>query len=226
MYTGVSRNVESMNHQSSLFEQLEHDGSGECHDPTADGVRSPQGLLYRPEFISAGDEKGLLEEIDRNVWLEDIARRVQHYGFKYDYSYRRIDGDSRLGPLPSWLADLDERVRESLAAFAHEVEIEQRFDQAIINEYQPGQGIAPHTDRDCFGPLIATISLGSDVNMDFLSTDSPAFTKRIEGRSLLALSGNSRSVWRHGIAKRKTDSWMGSTIRRCRRVSITFRTVL
>ena len=215
-----------MNHQSSLFEQLEHAGSDECHDSTSDRANSPQGLLYRSEFISAGDEAGLLAEIDGNVWLEDIARRVQHYGFKYDYSYRRIDGDNHLGSLPSWLEDLEERVRGSLAEFAPEIEVGQSFDQAIINEYQPGQGIAPHTDRDCFGPLIATISLGSDVNMDFLSTDSPAFTKRIEGRSLLALSGDSRSVWRHGIAKRKTDSWMGSTIRRCRRVSITFRTVL
>ena len=41
------------------------------------------------------------------------------------------------------------------------------FEQAIIKEYLSGQGVAPHIDRDCFGPAVATVSLGSALNMDF-----------------------------------------------------------
>lgn len=34
-------------------------------------------------------------------------------------------------------------------------------DQVIINEYQPGQSIAPHIDSvPCFGETIASLSLG------------------------------------------------------------------
>jgi alkylated DNA repair dioxygenase AlkB len=46
--------------------------------------------------------------------------------------------------------------------------MKQEADQAIINEYQPGQGISPHVDCvPCFGPVVAAISLGSDCVMDF-----------------------------------------------------------
>lgn len=217
-----------MNQQLSLIpDQLVAAQSGEPPDLIADRNDLPRGLLYQSGFISVDDEERLLSQIDMGAWLEDIARRVQQYGFKYDYSNRRIDDTNDLGPLPSWLADLEERTRESLPSLVPGFNVGRRFDQAIVNDYQPGQGIAPHTDRSCFGPLIATVSLGSDVNMDFINSGSQsASTQRIETRSLLALSGDARSVWRHGIAKRKSDLWMGSTVRRHRRVSITFRTVL
>ena len=43
----------------------------------------------------------------------------------------------------------------------HLLDAQRPFEQAIVNEYEPGQGIAPHVDRDCFGPVVATVSLGS-----------------------------------------------------------------
>ena len=193
----------------------------------ADDGRAPRGLLYEPEFISRPEEQRLLSHIDAGVWLDDIARRSQHFGFKYDYSNRRIDKDSDLGLLPPWLADLEQRVRGSLADLVSEIDTQRPFDQAIVNEYQPVQGIAPHTDRDCFGPLVAMVSLGSDVNMDFIGEDrQPAFTQRLERRSVVALSGEARTHWRHGIAKRLSDRHLNSKILRTRRVSITLRTVL
>lgn len=216
-----------MHQQLSLIpDRVAYDERGKRLDLEAGCAALPQGLLYRPEFLSLEEEEHLLSQIDMGSWLEDIARRVQHYGFKYDYSNRRIDKNNTLGPLPSWLADLEERIRSSTPALETAFDVEQRFDQAIVNEYLPGQGIAAHADRNCFGPLIATISLGSDVNMDFVhSRSQTAYTQRLQRRSLLALSGDARGLWRHGIAKRKTDQWEDSTIRRGRRVSITFRTV-
>lgn len=49
------------------------------------------GLLYLPDFITAAEEQELLERIDREPWLTDLKRRVQHYGYKYDYRARAID---------------------------------------------------------------------------------------------------------------------------------------
>ena len=84
----------------------------------------------------------------------------------------------------------------------------------------------PHIDRDCFGSVVATVSLGSGVNMDFhCGATSDDYVRWLEPRSLLLMHGDARSAWRHGIAKRRTDAWNGQKIRRHRRVSITFRTV-
>lgn len=41
-------------------------------------------------------------------------------------------------------------------------------DQVIVNEYQPGQGIANHIDCiSCFSGTVISLSLGSSCIMDF-----------------------------------------------------------
>ena len=193
------------------------------------GVGLPPGLEYCPQLLTAHDEAELLAHIDcaNSPWLGDLSRRVQHFGYKYDYSNRRLDDSAHIGPLPDWLAQLALRVR---AAASEEtkclMDAQRPFEQAIINEYEQGQGIAPHVDRDCFGPVVATVSLSSAVNMDFrCDATGDEHVQRLEPRSLLLLHGDARSKWRHGIAKRRTDTWDGRKVERRRRVSITFRTV-
>ena len=188
---------------------------------------APMGLEYHPDFVDASQEDGLLAHIDDSEWLTDLSRRVMHFGYKYDYTNRRLDETARIGPLPEWLAQLSIMVREAASTEAKQLlDPDRPFEQAIINEYEPGQGIAPHIDRDCFGPLVATVSLGSAVNMDFCcdSTDEE-HVQRLARGSLVLLHGDARSKWRHGIAKRRSDTWNGQRIKRQRRVSITFRTI-
>ena len=175
----------------------------------------PEGLVYRTGFLSEERERELLTLIDgeeSSAWLSDLARRVQHYGYKYDYSYRGIDTSSHLGPLPPWLERLGRDVVLSAVDLCHPIEA---FDQAIINEYLPGQGIAPH-------------SLNSDVVMDFVGPAGQKYSQTLQRRSLVLLTGAARARWRHGIAKRKNDKdpAIGGIAPRQRRVSITFRTVL
>jgi alkylated DNA repair dioxygenase AlkB len=43
--------------------------------------------------------------------------------------------------------------------------------------------------------------------------------------SAVVLSGEARSIWKHGIPARKTDQAAGVRVPRSRRLSITFRTV-
>ena len=190
-------------------------------------VAAPAGLEYHCDFLTAAEEDCLLERIDDSAWLADLSRRVLHFGYKYDYTSRKLDESSRIRPLPEWLARLSHVVREAASEEAKQLlDPDQPFEQAIINEYMPGQGIAPHFDRDRFGPIVATVSLGSAVNMD-LHCDSTEVNhvRRLEPRSLLLLCGDARSKWRHGIAKRNSDTWNGHKTKRRRRVSITFRTI-
>ena len=185
------------------------------------------GLEYHPDFLVASDEDRLLTHIDDSEWLTDLSRRVMHFGYKYDYTSRRLDETARIGPLPEWLARLATMVREAASEEAKQLLDPHRpFEQAIINEYLPGQGIAPHIDRDCFGPIVATVSLGSPVNMDFrCDSTGVEYVQRLEPRSLVLLYGDARAKWRHGIAKRHSDTWNGQKTKRQRRVSITFRTI-
>ena len=187
----------------------------------------PMGLEYHPDFLAASEEDVLLAHIDSSEWLTDLSRRVMHFGYKYDYTNRSLDETARIGPLPEWLAQLSNLVRDAASEEAKRLlDLERPFEQAIINEYLPGQGIAPHIDRDCFGPVVATVSLGSAANMDFCcESTEDEYVQCLAPRSLVLLCGDARSKWRHGIAKRRSDTLNGQKTKRQRRVSITFRTI-
>ena len=58
------------------------------------------GLTYQPNYISKAEETALIQLIDNQTWLSDLKRRVQHYGYKYDYRARRIDLSMKIGKLP------------------------------------------------------------------------------------------------------------------------------
>ena len=100
-------------------------------------------------------------------------------------------------------------------------------EQLIINEYEPGQGIAPHTDRvDVFDDQIISVSLGSDIVMDFINSKTLE-TKSIllKRRSLLLMSEDARYEWKHTIPARKSDKIGPIKVDRGKRVSLTFRRI-
>jgi alkylated DNA repair dioxygenase AlkB len=178
------------------------------------------GMSLLPEFITEDEERELLSVIDQQPWLTDLQRRVQHYGYRYDYTARQVTADLYLAALPDWLQPLATRLHcEGLFATPP--------DQVIVNEYQPGQGIAPHVDCiPCFGDTIASLSLGSGCLMDFTHSNTAQKTSLyLLPRSLSLLQGDARYHWQHGIAKRKSDVVDGLKVQRGRRVSLTFRTV-
>jgi hypothetical protein len=41
-------------------------------------------LHYIKDFVSANEEAALLSAIDGEPWRQDLKRRVQHYGYRYD----------------------------------------------------------------------------------------------------------------------------------------------
>ena len=179
------------------------------------------GLTYRPDFITLEEETELMAAVDGAPWLPDLRRRVQHYGYRYDYRVRTVDLSQRLGPLPSWADGLAER----LVSDGH---MPARPDQMIVNEYLPGQGIGAHVDIEtCFGPVVSSLTLGSGCLMELTQVDGPGKeTIELKPRSLLVLAGDARYRWKHGIPAREVDVIDGLEVPRARRVSLTFRTVI
>jgi len=179
------------------------------------------GLEYIPNYIDSKTEMKLIQQIDKQSWICDLKRRVQHYGYKYDYKARRIDLTMRIGQLPIWIKNIAIRLQED--GYFFEIP-----DQVIINEYLPGQGITPHIDcKPCFEDTIISISLGSAATMifsnDITEEKIPILLRR---RSLVVLKNESRFIWKHSIPARKSDKIHGKTIKRSRRVSLTFRKVI
>lgn len=176
-------------------------------------------LQYFEGFISKEEELNLIQQIDDIDWMTDLKRRVQHYGYKYDYKSRRIDLNMKIGELPTWVDFLIQRFLENKI-------FQKPPDQLIINEYFQGQGIAAHIDCEpCFEDTVVSISLNSDVIMDF-SKEKVKIPFVLNQRSLVVLKGESRYDWKHGIAARKSDQINGIKKQRTRRISLTFRRVI
>lgn len=180
-----------------------------------------QGLTRIDGWIGKEEERRLLGLVDVGNWRNDLKRRVQHFGYLYDYRARSVSPSGRLGPLPEWLAVLAGRLFDQ-GIFSSEP------DQVIINEYMPGQGISAHIDCvPCFGETIAILSLGGSVVMTFRRASNDAHLDMVlPAGSLLVLSGPARYGWLHAIPARKADIIAGVRTQRQRRVSLTFRSVV
>lgn len=189
--------------------------------PQAPEAAAIPGLTYIPAFIDSNQENDLLRTIDAQPWITELKRRVQHYGYRYDYKARNVAPESYLGPLPEWLSLYAEQL--STGGFFLKLP-----DQVIINEYEPGQGIAPHIDcAPCFTDTVASLSLGSTCVMEFTHIEKrQKIPMLLEPRSLVVLSGDARYRWQHAIPHRKTDRHHGAIFPRGRRLSLTFRKMI
>ena len=185
-------------------------------------VDAVSGLKFLEHFLTHEEQDYCAKRVDAAVdeWRNDLSRRVQHYGWRYDYKARAITPDMHIGALPDWLTDLAQKLYDETGLFDRTPE------QVIVNEYLPGQGIATHIDHPGFGPTVCTISLLDDWEMDFSENwrdKSPALLQR---GSCVLLTGDARSIWQHGIAPRKSEVSDTGRRKRNRRLSLTFRTVL
>lgn len=211
--------MKSLDLQPSLFDEIVDDGAS-VEEEGAD-TAALVGFRYVANFLDEAQHDELLREVDAQPWLDDLKRRVQHYGYKYDYKARHVDYSMRIGALPEWAATVAERLhREGV--------VPQLPDQLIVNEYQPGQGISNHIDCEpCFEDGIVSISLGSTCVMNFTSVQTrQVIPVLLEPRSLVLLQRESRFNWMHGIPARLKDKHAGRILHRARRVSLTFRKVV
>ena len=131
----------------SLFEALD---TGACGEVVPSRLLE-SGVAYIPAFLTSDECKVLLARIDAKPWINDLKRRAQHYGWRYSYSSRFVTDEMKAEPLPDFILEI-------ATALKKHGWFESVPDQVIVNEYEPGQGIAHHVDRACFGPTVATLS--------------------------------------------------------------------
>eukprot|EP00898_Chlorokybus_atmophyticus_P003773 jgi/Chlat1/4397/Chrsp29S04535 len=210
-------------------------------DSQATGI---QGLRLYKDFITEDEEKMLLAEVGQREWQHLAKRRVQHYGFEFQYKIRNVDVSESLGVLPEFTHPIADRISQ-LPELAHCNEPAYPLDQLTVNEYQPGVGLSPHIDtHSAFQGAIVSLSLASNIIMEFReaaayrsvqdggteqSRSSAAMRRRallLPARSLLVFSGEARYAWQHYIPHRKAD-WIDGKLqpRESCRVSFTFRKV-
>lgn len=198
--------------------------------PVANSQSRPlvPGLVYERNFLDEDHELRLVKWIDAQEWSNELRRRVQHYGWRYEYRGRRVNSSMRLGGLPAELLELAQRLYENKL-------VPQMPDQVIVNEYKAGQGISVHVDeRSSFADGIATISLLESWEMNFHAPGpkgrkSESVPWLLERRSVAVMNGDARWKWKHEISDRRSDpplSGTGKRRPRKRRISLTFRKVL
>ncbi|XP_022137443.1 alkylated DNA repair protein alkB homolog 8 isoform X2 [Momordica charantia] len=203
------------------------------------------GLYLLHDFVTAREEEELLLEVDARPWNCLAKRRVQHYGYEFCYQTRNVNTRLKLGPLPSFVSHILERI----SMFPNtEDAADAALDQLTVNEYPPGVGLSPHIDtHSAFEGLIFSLSLAGPCIMEFRrypegvwhkcpssiepenSVYDSSYLRRaiyLPPRSMLLLSGEARYAWHHYIPHHKIDMVKDSAIRRGpRRVSFTFRKV-
>lgn len=180
-----------------------------------------KGLYYEDDFISEEEEEELLSIVNDMEWTNLLKRRVQHYGYSYDYVKKKIQ---KIGQLPEELMGITRKISRQVLGEG------QLFNQIIVNAYLPGQGIAAHTDLYQLGDTVACISLGSTVLMDFSNSQGDCYSVQLNSRSLVCMKDEARYMWKHCIVGRKSDVLVQSDgtekrVKRGTRVSITFRLV-
>nr|XP_036876263.1 alkylated DNA repair protein alkB homolog 8 isoform X1 [Manis javanica] len=140
----------------------------------------PPGLMVVEEIVSSDDEKMLLESIN---WSEDT--------------------DYQNGLPDIWDSILEKWLNEGF--------IKHKPDQLTINQYEPGHGIPAHIDtHSAFEDEIISLSLGSEIVMDFKHPDGVTVPVMLPRRSLMVMTGESRYLWTHGITPRKFDTVQAS----------------
>jgi len=178
------------------------------------------GICYVSEAIDEDYERKLLEFLDKQDWspVSSVgSRRVIHYGYRYHYMEKKVNQ-----PAPEIPKEFDKLL--SILKKYRTVPDTYEFNQCIVNEYLPGQGIAAHIDDLQYGSYIACYSLGSGIDLEF-KKGTETWELWTEPRSVYVMSGPARDTWTHQIRPRKFDYVDGVKTPRQRRISITFRHV-
>lgn len=173
---------------------------------------APEGLRYAADFVSPAVERELITRIAAlplqpfQFGQYEGKRRIASFGFRYDYTLRRLQ---EADPVPEWLRSLIGEVE----AFGGQAT---RIGQVLCTEYDTGVGIGWHRDKPHFDKVFG-LSLASPCRLRFRRRKGDKwerFALNAAPRSLYRMEGEARHEWEHSIP----------AVER-RRYSVTFRTM-
>jgi alkylated DNA repair protein alkB family protein 8 len=140
-----------------------------------------EGLAVIENFITEEEEEALLNNYgndDNPAWKESLNRRVQHYGFPFNYRTLMVDYTKPTLPLSSLAKEMAEKVEHYDLQRTGKDIVEEPINQLTINEYWSNQGIASHIDTEvCFGSKLLVINICGDIVM---TMTRKAFSSPIE----------------------------------------------
>lgn len=175
----------------------------------------PNGLVYRPDFLTREEENILLAYIQNLPMVHpkfeehEAKRRLAAFGWSYDFERKQlIEGP----PLPKFLQGSKHKIAKWLGISPA------RVVEALVQEYTLGSAIGWHRDNEKFESIIG-ISLGGWCRMRFRPLSGIGDSKQVIGmeaepRSAYIMQNEVRWKWQHSVAPVRTL-----------RYSITFRTL-
>ena len=227
------------------------------HPPALLTAPPIQGLFFTPSLRLPTDVADTIMQYCLDTYFQDEGvNQVMLFGRFLEPTSVLVDSDppsppSGLPPiLRRLLVTLESMLLPVLPLDTHNLlfpRVPTQARQAILNLYQPGEGISPHVDLlKRFGDGIIGVSLGSGCTMQFARSkpnekplgDDPGATRDRWGvylpeRSVIVLSEDARYGWTHGIDRCTQDyvasaleAAPGTWIDRGVRLSITFRWLL
>jgi alkylated DNA repair dioxygenase AlkB len=176
----------------------------------------PEGFRYEAGFLTADDERALIEAIGTLPLQEaqyrewTAKRRIASYGGRYDFSSHEL---LPAGPVPEWLHPLRARIADWVGIAAAQ------FNHALVAEYRAGTQLGWHRDVPDFEAVVGVSLLGA-ARMRLRPYPPREGQRRaalaldLEPRSVYAMTGPARWQWQHAISPTKAL-----------RYSITFRTM-
>lgn len=186
----------------------------------------PASIYYIRDFITVAEESHILTSLPPNRWINLSHRRLQAHPSTLSKTNTLLSS-----PLPLYLTTPILHKFSKLQLFnasPHEAP-----NHVLVNEYSPAEGIMPHEDGGSYHPLVATVSLGSNIVLDVYekrlspspssfspSSDTGVSSERHndrrppppphwrilqEPRSLLITTGSAYTDLLHGIAEVDVD---------------------
>jgi alkylated DNA repair dioxygenase AlkB/SAM-dependent methyltransferase len=173
----------------------------------------PPGLMLKNDFLTPEQQKLLVDYFDSKTWNEELKRRTQHYGYKYDYNGGPLVATN---PMEGPIKEIADFLRVNNIIDAH---------QCIVNEYDQKDYINAHTDSPQFGDIVVSISLTYPTEMIFSRGDVKVPVILRPG-SIIVMGGESRHSWKHeikGTISFMMDGKKYSKPKDYRRISLTYR---
>jgi len=171
---------------------------------------APPTVWHMRDWVSADEEAAMLRAADdapASQWTSLRGRRLQNMG-----GVPRPAPDVMVQePIPGWVRS----VFDALVA-AGVFDAAAPPNHALLNEYQPGQGIGPHRDGPLYEPTVAIISLGSPCSFEFLANDTqraPLASLLLPARGLLVFRHAAYHEHLHTVPAVETDAGRAGLIR-------------
>ena len=161
----------------------------------------PNGLLYRPEFLSPAEERGLIAHVEQLPFRQarfqqyTARRRVVRFG-EGDYLESEPDQETDFPRIefPPFL----KVVRARVASWLERPESD--FVHGLVTEYAPGTPIGWHRDAPHF-EIVAGISLLNACRMRWraYADKGSIFALELKPRSIYVMKDDIRWQWEHSI---------------------------